>query len=236
VTRHRKFYPDDIDLNFHPGKIGASLQERASMNSTDIATTYTWIAFADSQRIARGPAAEVATQAKVFVDAHPQITVLMFDAETSQRIDIDLCASLTHVLRCVPEPLATPQNAEPRIDAPRTAGRPKLGVTAREVTLLPRHWGWLASQPGGTSVSLRKLVEHAMRASKETDRIRLARESAYRFISAMAGDAPGFEEASRALFAGNDAGFRDCIATWPSDVREHALTLAAAATRGEVTP
>jgi len=188
-----------------------------------------WIAFANSKCIAKGPATAVATTAKSFVDEHPQTTVFLFDAETSQRIDIDLCASLTHVLRCVPKPVApAPQHAEPQIDAPKTAGRPKLGVTAREVTLLPRHWDWLASQPGGASVSLRKLVEHAMRASKETDRIRLARESTYRFISAMAGDEPGFEEASRTLFAGNDAGFRESVASWPADVRKHALTLAEA--------
>ncbi|MDB5799444.1 MAG: uncharacterized protein JWL63_383 [Rhodocyclales bacterium] len=200
------------------------------MNTTQTA----WIAFADSKRIATGTPADVATQAKSFVDAHPQTTVFMFDAETSQRIDIDLCASLTHVLRCVPKPEAQAPQGESQADTPRTAGRPKLGVTAREVTLLPRHWDWLASQPGGASVSLRKLVEHAMRASKETDRIRLARESAYRFMSAMAGDAAGFEEASRALFAGNDAGFRQSVAKWPKDVREHALSLAAAA-RSEET-
>jgi hypothetical protein len=208
------------------------MNEYASMHNTD-PNTVTWIAFADSQCIARGAPADVATQAKSFVDAHPQTTVFMFDAESSQRIDIDLCAPLTHVLRCIPKPVAVQQAAEPQADAPKTAGRPKLGVTAREVTLLPRHWDWLASQPGGASVSLRKLVEHAMRASKETDRVRLARESAYRFISAMAGDAAGFEEASRALFAGNDAGFRASIATWPAEVREHAVSLAAAATEEE---
>ncbi|HSD38155.1 MAG TPA: DUF2239 family protein [Rhodocyclaceae bacterium] len=201
------------------------------MNNTEIATAPAWIAFADSKCVAHGTPAAVATEAKSFVDAHPQTTVFMFDAVTSERIDIDLCASLPHVLRCVPKPVTpAPQAAEPHTEPPKTAGRPKLGVTAREVTLLPRHWEWLASQPGGASVSLRKLVEHAMRASRETDRIRLARESTYRFISALAGDAAGFEEASRALFAGNDTGFHESIASWPKDVREHALKLAAAAT------
>jgi uncharacterized protein len=220
-------------------KMASHIYEHASMNTSEIATipsTSAWIAFADSKCIARGAPGDVATEAQSFVDAHPQTTVFMFDAATSQRIDIDLCASLTQVLRCVPKPIAVPQAAAPQIDAPKTAGRPKLGVTAREVTLLPRHWDWLASQPGGASVSLRKLVEHAMRASKETDRVRLARESAYRFISAMAGDAAGFEEASRALFAGNEAGFRESIARWPKDVREHSILLAqAASTEPEVT-
>lgn len=203
------------------------------MNTAELASTPIWIAFADSKRIAYGPAAEVATQSKSFVDAHPQTTVFMFEVESSQRIDIDLCAPLSHVLRCVPKPAATTPaiaaEATPQADAPKTPGRPKLGVTAREVTLMPRHWEWLATQPGGASVSLRKLVEHTMRANKETDRIRLARESAYRFISAMAGDEAGFEEASRALFAGNADRFRASVANWPNDVREHAIALVDAA-------
>ncbi|MEC5387143.1 DUF2239 family protein [Uliginosibacterium sp. H3] len=200
------------------------------MNTSETLPELNWIAFADSKRISFGAPTDVATQAKSFVDAQPQTTVFMFDAVSSQRIDIDLCAPLPLVLRGVPKPVAPVQPEDaPQADAPRTAGRPKLGVTAREVTLMPRHWEWLASQPGGASVSLRKLIEHAMRAGKETDRIRLARESAYRFISAMAGDAAGFEEASRALFAGNEVVFRECIANWPADVREHALALMQAA-------
>jgi hypothetical protein len=99
-------------------------------------------------------------------------------------------------------------------------------VVAREVTLLPRHWEWLAAQPGGASVALRKLVEEARRAHGERDRARLARERAYRFMSAMAGDLPGFEEASRALFAGDGAGMQTHMAAWPPDVREHATRLA----------
>ncbi len=75
---------------------------------------------------------------------------------------------------------------------PRGRGRPKLGVVAREVTLLPRHWDWLNAQPGGASVALRKLVEQARRANGDADRARAAREAAYHFMSAMAGDLPAF--------------------------------------------
>lgn len=106
----------------------------------------------------------------------------------------------------------------------RGRGRPKLGVVAREVTLLPRHWEWLAAQPGGASVALRKLVEEARRS--QSGRARQAQERAYHFMNAMAGDLPGFEEATRALFAGDREGFAERIAGWPTDVREHAAWLA----------
>ena len=108
----------------------------------------------------------------------------------------------------------------------RSAGRPKLGVVAREVTLLPRHWEWLNSQPGGASVALRKLVEQARKANETPDRIRQSREAAYRFMNALAGNLPHFEEALRALFGGNQRGFDQLIHTWPPDIRDYALKLA----------
>jgi len=108
-------------------------------------------------------------------------------------------------------------------------GRPKLGVVAREVTLLPRHWEWLNQQSGGASVALRKLVEEARRANSLKDRVRQSQEAAYRFMSAMAGDRPGFEEATRALFAGDYARFGEQTALWPADIRDYAGKLAAVA-------
>ena len=89
---------------------------------------------------------------------------------------------------------------------------------AREVTLLPRHWDWLNSQPGGASVALRKLVEEARRTHAGKDRVRQSQEAAYRFMSAVAGNLPGFEEATRALFAANAARFDEEVARWPADV------------------
>jgi hypothetical protein len=97
---------------------------------------------------------------------------------------------------------------------------------AREVTLLPRHWDWLASQPGGASVALRKLVEDARRINGDRDRHRSARDAAYHFMSAMAGNFKDFEEASRALFANDRQRFGELIAAWPNDVREHIVNLA----------
>jgi uncharacterized protein len=128
--------------------------------------------------------------------------VLIFDDATSELIEVD------HTLE-------------------RRPGRPKLGVVAREVTLLPRHWEWLASQPGGASVALRKLVEQARKLNVGADQRRQAMEATYRFISAMAGNEPGFEEATRALFAGKRDEFARNVEGWPVDVREHAKKLAA---------
>jgi hypothetical protein len=109
----------------------------------------------------------------------------------------------------------------------RRPGRPKLGVVAREVTLLPRHWDWLAGQPGGASVALRALVDRARRANEGKDRLREAQDAAYRFMSAMGGNEHGFEDAIRALFAGDRTQFDIAVERWPEDVREHAQKLAA---------
>ncbi|MDB6072617.1 MAG: hypothetical protein JWO89_257, partial [Verrucomicrobiaceae bacterium] len=149
----------------------------------------------------------------------------------SQLVEIDFCGSLHQVL--ARSPLKAP-SPELEAEGPRGRGRPKLGVTAREVTLLPRHWEWLNLQPGGASVALRKLVEKARTANEGRDRVRLAQEVCYRFMSAMAGDKPGFEEASRALFAGNAAGFAEQTKAWPEGVRDHVQRLAAGAWEAEL--
>jgi hypothetical protein len=101
-----------------------------------------------------------------------------------------------------------------------------LGVVAREVTLLPRHWEWLNCQPGGASVALRKLVEDARRINQGKDRVRQSQEVTYRFMSAVTGNLPGFEEATRALFAGDLARFETEIADWPAGLREHLAKIA----------
>jgi uncharacterized protein len=109
----------------------------------------------------------------------------------------------------------------------RGPGRPKLGVVGREVTLLPRHWEWLSSQPGGASVALRKLVDEARRANATKDRVRKAQDTAFRFMSTMAGNEGGFEEAIRALFSAHETRFDNLLSDWPADVRAYAKRLAA---------
>ena len=99
-------------------------------------------------------------------------------------------------------------------------------MVAREVTLLPEHWDWLAAQPGSASVALRKLVHQALRAGAGRERMRRAQERSYKVMVALAGDRPGFEEAARALFAADLERLRRLIEPWPRDVREHVLHLA----------
>jgi hypothetical protein len=168
--------------------------------------------FQGHRQIASGPLHEIALKVQEISD-NQSLTV--YDDLTGRVIDIDL--------RGTPPP---PIDAsEPAIEA-RGPGRPRLGVIAKEVTLLPRHWDWLNTQPGGASVTLRKLVEEARRVNGDRDRQRQAQEATYRFLSAIAGDLPGFEEINRALFAYDRSRFTELLAPWPEDVRNHALKLA----------
>ena len=184
-------------------------------------TQPTCTAFAGSRRIAAGPPATVVVALRRHLVDHPGDSVLVFDDATGKDIDFDLGDSDAVAL----ERLARhPVYGVAPATAPRGRGRPKLGVVAREVTLLPQHWDWLATQPGGASVTLRKLVDAARRGTP--DRAKPAREAAYRFLAAIAGNAPGYEEATRALFAGDRTRFESQIAAWPADIRTYALSLA----------
>ncbi|MEG0194773.1 MAG: DUF2239 family protein [Stenotrophomonas sp.] len=158
--------------------------------------------------------------------------LLVFDNATGRTRDFDTRGSDAQLLARVAEgyPTAVEADAEAIVEdapaAPRGRGRPKLGVVAREVTLLPRHWTWLAEQPGGASVVLRRLVEAASRTGAQKDRQRRDAERAYHFLQTIAGDLPGFEEAIRVLFAHDRAGLEAALHCWPEDVRDHALRLA----------
>jgi uncharacterized protein len=189
-------------------------------------------AFEGVRRIASGDLAQVVLKTKEILDRKRHAPVLIFDDATSELIDVDFRGTPDDVLKRLTAKMGNGLPAPPDREAPRGPGRPKLGVVAREVTLLPRHWDWLNSQPGGASVALRKLVEEARRTNEGKDRVRRSQEAAYRFMSAMAGNEAGFEEATRALFAGNRRRFDEEVASWPADVREHARTLAADALGG----
>lgn len=196
------------------------------------------IAFEGRRRIAAGALLQIVPAIKQVSDAGSFLPLLIFDASSSQIVEVDLRGSMQDVLRrlqpasAAPGPAASAalaESAESVVDTTRGRGRPKLGVIGREVTLLPRHWDWLNSQPGGASVALRKLVEQARRANEGRDRIRAAQESAYRFMAVMASAEAGLEEAARALFAADAARFAALIQPWPADVRQHLSQLATAA-------
>lgn len=185
-------------------------------------------AFAAFNRIASGPRAEVLARLRSM--HFPQdILVRVFDDTTGSRLDLDLRPNANdQASDQATDETSPPAPAEEAAPLTRAVGRPKLGVVAREVTLLPRHWEWLNCQPGGASVALRKLVEEGRRANEGKDSLRASREAAYRFMTEIAGDLAGFEEATRALFAGERARFESLVEPWPDDLREHLAGLAAA--------
>ena len=193
------------------------------------------IAFSEHRAIARGSLDQLALSVRDWIASHPHSSVLVFDAQTGAVIDLDLRGSDDEIHSRLPTSPSGPSTGMPSItpmadadqNVNRGRGRPRLGVVAREVTLLPRHWEWLAGRPGGASVTLRKLVESARRSDAGVEQRRRAQDATYRFMSALGGDLPGFEEASRALFASDMAGFQAQLQSWPRDVREHLIGLAA---------
>lgn len=174
-------------------------------------------AFTDGRRLVSGNLADVALAVNAQNDA-VQATILIFDDATGTQIDLDLRGSTAQII----SRLAAYSGPQPEA---RKRGRPRLGVIAREVTLLPRHWDWLTEQPGGASQALRRLVEQARKQDDGRTEMRLAHERAYRFMSALAGDYPGFEGASRALFANDLPALNEAMKAWPNDVRDYVLHL-----------
>jgi hypothetical protein len=184
-------------------------------------------AFQSHRAIASGALADILPQLKAAHDRAPEQRLLVFEDSSSRLVEVDLRGPPGDALRALRQASADAGTVRPvATPAPRAAGRPRLGVAGREVTLLPRHWEWLNRQPGGASVALRKLVDEARRSLGGRDRIRQAQEVTYRFLLAMGGDLPGYEEALRALFAGERQRFEGLLASWPGDIREHALRLA----------
>jgi thiamine kinase-like enzyme len=173
-------------------------------------------AFEGIHRIASGSPGLVAAKVRDVLSKGETTPVLVFDDVTGMQIDLDL------------RQLTYQAPAKPAQEL-RSAGRPRLGVVAREVTLLPRHWDWLSRQKGGGSAALRRLIDQARRQSVDEEAMRAAREAVYRFMTAMAGNAPGYEEALRALFAGDAGRFSGLTSEWSADVREYIGRLAPAA-------
>lgn len=174
------------------------------------ASTYT--AFAGHRLLASGALRTVLSEAKAWLDRKERTPLLIFEDATGRQVDFDLRGTLEQVL----------VRALPAADLPRP-GRPRLGVVGREVSLLPRHWTWLEQQPNGISAALRRLVDEARKREPGKQKARGVREAASRFLTAMAGDLPGYEEACRALFAGEARRFERLVHGWPEDVRKHAL-------------
>lgn len=181
-----------------------------------------YTAFAGVRRIATGPLEATVLRAKEKLDAGETEPILVFEDRTGTQLDFDWRGSPDEVRRR----LASHPHFSASAASPRSGpGRPRLGVVSREVSLLPRHWSWLAEQSGGASAALRRLVDEARKRDPANDDARRARDAASRFLWAVAGNLPGFEEVTRALFAGDDARLASLMAAWPADVREHLETL-----------
>lgn len=188
----------------------------------DLANPPIYTAFQGTRRLASGSLEDVAVAVARAGERDPQ--VLVFSDANGSQVDLDLRGD-EEAIRARHRP-APPAAASMADAAPRGRGRPRLGVVAREVTLLPEQWEWLAAQPGGASVALRKLVQQARRSGTSRERLRQAQERSYKVMVALAGDRPGFEEATRALFAGDLQAFNARVERWPRDIREHVLRLA----------
>ncbi len=206
----------------------------------------TYTAFRGSRRLAQGALREVALLVYEHVEAgqarpaRATDAVLLFDDRSGRVVDLEMRGSARAMLAnliardLLPNhaPAAGTMSALPSNhegskrsqDKPdRGPGRPRLGVVAREVTLLPRHWEWLASQPGGASVALRKLVDAARKAQADVDAARARRDAAYAVMTALAGDRAHYEDATRALFRDDRDGLAAHMAKWPRDVQSYVL-------------
>lgn len=173
----------------------------------------TYTAFANDLWLATGSREHIVETLRAMPEMARASDLLVFDDRTGRQIDFDL--------RAVSSP------------APASRGRPRMGVVAREVTLLPRHWDWLGSQQGGASAALRRLIEQAMRQVPDG---RAGRDAAFQFLTAIAGHREYFEEAIRAIYRDEPEQFETLTASWPPAIRQHAASLAWQATQEPAAP
>lgn len=177
-------------------------------------------AFFGTQKIARGNIVDVIPAVKAFFEKSGENPVLLFDNTTSAPIEIDFRGSTEEILSNIS---SVSEDSEKK---PLNPGRPKLGVISREISLLPRHWEWLSLQQKGASATIRTLVEEAKKKTAPQDEIQKAQNSLHTFMTAIAGNMPGYEEALRALYSGEKKRFSEVISAWTKDVREHTEELA----------
>jgi len=177
-------------------------------------STKKYTAFVGERLVAAGALEELLPKLKTTFDRNQNTLFLIFDDETGVQVDFDLRGTVAEVLarNCRNSPQTGP-------------GRPRLGVVSREITLLPRHWEWLGLQPNGASAAIRRLIDEARKREPAKMRRQQAMHATEHFLFAMAGNLPGYEEVSRALYRGDGQRFAELMATWPKDVRNYALRL-----------
>lgn len=194
------------------------------MEETSTGEEKGYTVFAGERMVVSGALAVMLRKVKAHLDGGGD-PVLVFEDQTGRQVDFDLAGTVEEVIA----------RASPA--APRGGpGRPKLGVVSREVSLLPRHWDWLEQQPNGASAALRRLVDEARKREPGKEKARRARDAAGKVMWGLAGDLPGFEEASRALYAGDAPRLRELVRPWPKDIRKYVLRLVDEAARLESEP
>jgi hypothetical protein len=184
-----------------------------------MAQELTYVAFAGERLVAVGNPEQVLAAVK----AEKNLQALFFEEQTGRQVDFDLRGTVAEVVeRALPKPVKAGR------------GRPKLGVVAREVSLLPRHWEWLETQPNGASAALRRLVDESRRREGDAVESRRVREAMGQIMTAVGGNLPGFEEALRAVYAVDRGAFEKRVAGWPEGLRGYLESRAAEAfwTRG----
>jgi hypothetical protein len=226
---------------YYPGKIKLDETIYPGINPHQLMTPHhsdhlskPCTAFVGQRLLQSGPLVEVALATKTAAENGSSEGILIFDDTTGRVIDVDLRGTKSEIIERLSRPSeayarganGARKSAREEATGPKGPGRPKLGVVSREVTLLPRQWDWLATQPGGASAVLRKLVDAAKKGGDGQGKQRASQEAAYHFMLAIAGDLPGYEEATRALFANDRARLEQCIADWTHDIKVHALHLA----------
>lgn len=175
----------------------------------------TYALFSGAEPITRGYLEPLVGELHAYRAAHPEAALLVFEETSGVQLDFDLRGTAEQAIgRLATHPYFAPKPAEPA-----RPGRPKLGVVSREISLLPRHWEWLEAQKGGASASIRRLVDAARAADPGSEQKRLAWTALGKVLWAVAGNLPGFEEASRALYAHDAAGLTERIQGWPAPLR-----------------
>lgn len=186
--------------------------------------TQTYTAFTGHKLLAHGDLVKVAIKAKRKLKEDPHAGILIFSDLTGKQMDFDLHGTEKEVENRLQKFVADmPDNTV------QGRGRPRLGVVAREISLLPRHWEWLSTQSGGASATIRRLIEDARRKTSSRNIIKQSMERTHAFMTAIGGDLPGYEEALRALYAKDEKKFHKQLSEWPVQIRDHAIKLSATA-------
>lgn len=180
---------------------------------------FNYTAFNNNEILAQGSLETIALAVRQKVKEDKNASILIFSDLTGRQIDIDISGTEKQVLERLK---IYSSNKTPQVSA--GAGRPKLGVIPREISLLPHHWEWLINQDGGSSGIIRKLIDDKIK-STSPDKVKIAQERAYKFLSAIGGNLPNFDEATRYLYRKDKEKFQELTSSWPKGIVKHSMAL-----------